>query len=193
MKRQQLLILILLSLLFSCNNVTKAPSEKKTTRATTTQDARLRTPNIDSSKIEKPDISAGINYVFSNDSLCQMLYLKEIIKSKKDGLPEKLKFKLVLHDKFHKQGDKIFEGVAKLFSSEESFSDNLEKDPEPYDASDYNFATSDYRIVIRLDNDKYEAAVATITAKQIEMVLGSFSSYLKRYPNYDVMKKGECN
>ncbi|QEM09119.1 hypothetical protein [Mucilaginibacter rubeus] len=197
-KRNQLFILIALFTLFSCNNdvkngTSKAKADSNAKAITPAQAPITEKSDVDTSKIKKSsDPLNGINYSFSNDTLCQTLSVKEMSKDKKLEIPEKLEFKLVLHDKQHKYDDKVFEGVAKLTSSEESFSDNSEKDGGAYDAADYDFEATGYRIQIRLDIQGYEACVTSVTTSQPDIVLGGYSTYLKKFPNDGVMRKGEC-
>ncbi len=196
-KRNQLFILTSLSMLFSCTEVKKdAPKEEAKPKAelvTLAQVPTLEKLAPDSTQTKKnSDILSGITYSFSSDSLCQTINIKEISKSKKFKMPQKLAFKLILHDKLHKYEDKIFEGIAELKSPEESFSDNSEKDGGDYFAADYNLETTDYRVKIRLDIERYEACVVLITAPRLDTVLGGYSVYMKEFPSDGVMKKGQC-
>jgi hypothetical protein len=194
--KNRLFILIALSVLFSCTNGKRDTSKKEAN-----SNAELITPTKvpivekagrDLSKTKKYDVLSGINYFFSNDTLCQTLTIKEKSKNKKFKIPEKLEFKLVLHDKLHKYDNKIFEGVAQLSSPDESFSDNADKDGGDYFAADYDFEATDHKIKIRLDIQSYEACVVLVTTSQPGVVLGGYSAYLKKFPNDGVMKRGAC-
>ncbi|WP_428330586.1 hypothetical protein [Mucilaginibacter sp.] len=196
-KRNQLFILIVLSVLFSCSNVKRDTSKKETDSIakiiTPTQTPANESLGNDSTKTKKyDDALLGINYFFSNDTLCQNLSIKEISKNAKLKIPEKLEFKLLLHDKQHKYDDKIFEGVAQLSSSEESFYNNSDKDGGDYFAADYNLDAADYKMQIRLDIQNYEACVFLVTTSQPDKVLGGYSAYLKKFPNEGIMKRGKC-
>lgn len=196
-KRNQIFISILLAVLFSCTNG-KRDTTKEEAKSDSVVMSPIRVPieenrDHDSSQEKKyDDVLSGIHYSFSNDAFCQMAIIKEISKNKRLKIPEKLKFTLTLHDKQHKYDDKIFEGVAELSSPEESFSDNSDKGEGDYFAADYNFEATDYSIQIRLDIQTYEACVILIRTSRPDMVLGGYSSYLKKFPNDGVMKKGEC-
>jgi hypothetical protein len=196
-KRNQVFILISLTVLFSCTNV-KRSTQKEDAKSNAKVISTNPVPKVekvgqDSSKARKDgDTVSYINYSFFNDTICQTLSIKKISKNEKLKIPERLKFKFLLHDKQHKYDDKIFEGIAQLFSSEESFSDNSEKDGGAYDAADYSFKATDYEIQIRLDIQSYEACVVQITTGQPDIVLGGYRAYLKKFPNDGVMKRGEC-
>lgn len=196
MKRNQILILTSLVGLFSCTNVkkdiAKEGAKSDSVVVTPTKIPIMEKPNSDSSREKQNDVLLGINYSFSNDTLCQTISIKGINGTEKNKIPEKLNFTLVLHDKQHKYDDKTFEGIAQLSSSEESFSDISDKDGGDYFAADYNFETKDYKIQIRLDIQSYEACVVSITTRRPDIVLGGYSTYLKKFPNDGVMKKGEC-
>ena len=195
--RKSLLILISLIIFFSCNNVTKNTT-KEVAKPIANNKTSVQVPNAERSNRDSLktknyyNILAGINYSFTNGSFCQSISLKEISKNEKFKIPEKLTFKITLHDKQGKLNDKIFKGVAKLFSPEESFSDNSEKDGGDYDAADYHFDTSTYRIIIRIDIENYEACVVSVRTSNTETALGGYSTYLKDFPNDGVMKRGEC-
>jgi hypothetical protein len=192
----RLFILILAYGISSCNNENKNTSKNKTqTRTPTTTSAQLplvRKNITDSSANKKDDISSGIDFVFSNDTLCQSLYIKELSVNKEFKIPETIEFKLRLHDKLNKYEDKIFTGTAKLTSSDESFVDSSENDPAAYSAGDYELDKSNYKIQIRLDIQDYEACVISVAADQPDSILGGFRTYLKNFPDNGVMKKGEC-
>lgn len=49
-----------------------------------------------------------------------------------------------------------------------------------------------YKIKIRLDIEGYEACVIMVTSNQIDKITGRYATYLKKFPNEGVMKKGEC-
>lgn len=196
-KTNQHFILISLSVLFSCTDVKK--NEPKDVAKSDTellapgQTSTVKEPASDSSKTSKnSDTLSNVNYSFSNDTLCQTVNITEISKNKKLKIPEKLKFILLLHDKQHKFEDKKFEGVAQLSSSEESFSDNSDKDGGDYFAADYNCEAGDFKIQLRLDIQSYEACVVLVTSNQPDNVIGGYSAYLKKFPNDGVMKKGDC-
>jgi len=196
-KRNQSFILISITVLFSCANVKKEAPKKETDSiikvVNPTQVSKMENLSLDTSKAKTPnDILSGIDYSFSNDSLCETISIQEISNNKKLKIPEKLRFTLILRDKQHKYDDKIFEGIARLSSSEESFSDNLDKDGGDYFAADYNFEQTDYKIKIRLDIQSFEACVVLITTSQSDMVLGGYNTYLKKFPSDGVMKKGKC-
>lgn len=197
MKSSQIFISISLTGLFSCTNVKKDTAKEETKSdspvVVTTKVPATEKPSTDSSLKEKQeDVSSGVNYSFSNDTLCQTISIRQISKNAKDNIPEKLKFTLTLHDKQHKYDDKTFEGIAQLSSSEESFSDNSDKDGGDYFAADYNFKTTDFKIQIRLDIQSYEACVISVMTSRPDIVLGGYGAYLKKFPNDGVMKKGEC-
>jgi hypothetical protein len=194
-KRNQMFILISFTVLLSCTNVKKESPKEEAKSNTKVISPIPTTGNLDHDSTETKkydDVLPSINYSFSNDTLCQTISIKEINKNGKLEIPEKLKFKLMLHDKQNKYADKVFEGVAKLSSPEESFSDNSDKDGGDYFAADYNFKAADYKIQIRLDIQNYEACVVLVTTSRPDIILGGYSIYLKKFPNDGVMKKGEC-
>jgi len=188
--------LISLAVLFSCTNAKREKlkaNESKTKVISSPQVFTAEKPNSDSVKSKKhEDAVSSINYAFYNDTLCQTLTIKKISASKRRRMPEKLEFKLLLHDKHHNYDDKIFDGIAQLSSSSESFSDNLDKDGGDYFAADYEFDGADYNIQIRLDIKNYEACVVQITTNQPDKVLGGYRAYVKKFPDDGVMKRGEC-
>lgn len=197
MKRNQIFILISLVGLFSCTNVKKDSAKEETksdsVAVTSPKIPITEKPGSDSSREKRYiDDFSGINYSFSNDTLCQTISIKGINKNEKNKIPEKIKFTLLLHDRQHKYVNKTFEGIAQLSSSEESFSDSSDKDGGDYFAADYNFEATDYKIQIRLDIQSYEACVVSVTTSRPDMVLGGYTAYLKKFPNDGVMKKGEC-
>ena len=196
-KRNHLIILVSIFALFSCNNINK---EKQ--KMSPESSIKIVNP-IRDSIAEKSDSNSYNNqkdndtlletsYFFSNDNLCQTLIIEEISKSQKFKIPKEIKYKLVLHDKQQKFEDKIFNGIAQLSSSEESFFDKTEIDGGSYDAADYNFETKQYKLKIRLDIQSFEACVVLIITSQPEIILSGFANNIKEFPNEGVMKRGEC-
>ncbi len=195
-KRNQLIVLIALSMLFSCNN------GKKTETNNELKSSSEMKPQVRATEVEKLDSISNtekksnvrlsdVSYFFSNDTLCQNITLSEITRNDKFNIPQKLGFKIVLSDKQGKSPDKVFNGIAKLSSSEESFGDSSEADGGDYFAGDYILETADFEVQIRLDIENYEACVISLIPKN-DTVLGVYSSYLKKFPSEGVMKKGKC-
>lgn len=179
--------------LVSCNNEKKELSEEKERVVAPvkahgerySKDRVLDDSFITNGSSDKSEL----HYFFSNDTLCQTLKLTKVGK---DKIPKELVFKLILLDKLGKYELKEFDGVAKLFSSEETFYDASDKDSGDYFAGDYIFTSKNYEIQIRVDIEDYEASVVSIRTKQPDAVLGGYKAYLKTFPDQGVMKKGNC-
>ena len=193
--KNNLLAVLFMILVLSCNSSKNEASRERSVKDVTTSDSMKQVQedaNVRSfSTTVSKDISE-LKYFFANDSLCQTLTIKRIAKSKSNEIPKELKFKLTLRDKLNRLGNKEFDGVAKLFSSEESFYDSSDKNGADYFAGDYRFKTKDYEIKIRVDIENYEASVIGIATKQPHVILEGYANYLKTFPNQGVMKKGEC-
>ncbi|MFL5739129.1 MAG: hypothetical protein ACJ75B_02850 [Flavisolibacter sp.] len=123
-------------------------------------------------------------YKFSNDSISQILFVKKITSSKE--YPEKLKFKLILQDKFGIRPKKVFEGIARLTSSEESFSDKNDPNGGDYDAADYIFKIANCgTLQITMDIVKYDACFVILDCKSQD-----YNFYFSKDPSdYNVMKR----
>ncbi|MES2457409.1 MAG: hypothetical protein V4594_17770 [Bacteroidota bacterium] len=196
-KRNQLIILISLGIAFSCTNVNRKALENETKSDSaviiSTQKSILQSkPDSVSNKMTRERLGS-MTYYFANDSLCQTLSITNIADNTELDIPQKLKFRLVLHDKLNNYSDRTFEGIASLFSPEESFADSTEEDGGDYFAADYNLTASNYKLKIRLETEGYEACVIKITAGDLDAVLGGYHSYMKEFPNEGVMKKGKCH
>ena len=97
-----------------------------------------------------------------------------------------MKFKLILQDKSGVRPKKVFEGIAHLTSSEESFSDKDDPDGGDYQAADYLFNVPDCgSLQITLDIEKYDACVVRLDCKNQDY---SFWLDKDRY-DYNVMKR----
>jgi len=131
----------------------------------------------------------NLNYFFSNDSFCQTLSIRKRSISKEYDIPQKIEFKLTLYDKLKVIPKLTFNGIAVLTSPNESFSDKSKIDEGSYFAADYYFISDEYKIKIRLDIEEYEACIVSIESSHPENVLKGYENYLKKYPNYDVLKK----
>ncbi|PWA05574.1 hypothetical protein DB895_06200 [Flavobacterium psychrotolerans] len=144
------------------------------------------------SQQEKDSIKYDSNYFFANDSVCNKISIKTLNKGEEDGIPKKLGFNLMLRNKKKNNQQINFKGIAVLTSSDESFFDKTENDGGDYFAADYSFSDTNYNLKIRLDIEKYEACVISIEHKGSKDLIKEYGCFVKKYPDYDVMKKGDC-
>jgi hypothetical protein len=187
MKRLPLLLIVsILYFLLSCSNG-KTESQKKTTLTSTLASGQTA---LLINEQKRDTVKYDFNYFYSNDTICQVIYIKVLNKSKKYDIPEKLKFNLVLKNRLKKSYADI-KGIATLTSPNESFSDDTESDGGAYFAADYNKNNTGYTINIALDIETYKACAVSIKP-DTNNTLEDYINYLKKYPNYEVMKKGDC-
>jgi hypothetical protein len=157
--------------------------EKKSIDTTTQVRARITEAAPDKNQIAKIDTANyDYKYIFANDSISRALYIKKGPISKKFQVPEKLEFKLILHNKFGKRPDKRFEGIAVLASSNESFSEKNDINEGDYFAADYVYNIKDCNLKIRLDIEGYLACAVSTTCVDIK-------EFFKSYPGYVIMKR----
>jgi hypothetical protein len=169
--------------LTSCTNPEKMPEKKS---ADTTTEFRASTTDAATVKKQIAEIDTAnydYKYIFANDSINRALYIKKGPISKRYQVPEKLKFKLILHDKLGKLPDKRFEGLAVLASSNESFSEKNDINEGDYFAADYVYSIKDCNLKIRLDIEGYMVCAVSTTCIDIK-------EFFKSYPDYDIMKRG---
>lgn len=121
-----------------------------------------------------------------------MISIKVLDASKENGVPKELEFNLTLRNKQKSNQEINFNGIAILTSPNESFIDKTEIDGGEYFAADYNFSNADYALKIRLDIEEYKACVISIEYKGSKNLVKDYDWFVKKYPDYDVMKKGEC-
>jgi hypothetical protein len=101
--------------------------------------------------------------------------------SKKDQVPEKVKFKLILNQKYGAHNKVELEGVAVVMvgPNESSFDKDING---VYFAADYDFSLKNCSITIKLDIVDYMACFVSTTCTDMKF-------FLKSYPNYDIMKR----
>lgn len=185
---KQVLIILIICFLINCS--TKQDVSQK--------DTELNSRPIDkttissTSKEENDTLKYDFCYFFSEDTISQIISIKLLGISKKDNLPTNLKFNLTLKNKQKPGGNFLLNGIAVLTSSEETFSDQNEIDEGEYFAADYIFNSDDYKIKIRLDIEEYQACVVSIACNGSKNTNEDYCQYVKKYPDYDVMKKTDC-
>ncbi len=188
MKKGPLFILQLLFILLSCTDFESINQEsvKSFPKFAYQKDA------IGTNWQKKDTLNNTLNYYSSNDTVCNEITFKQLKLSEDIGMPKKLNFHLKLKSKLKSNYQITFQGAAILSSQSESFSDKSQIDKGDYYAADYVFSDAKYVLKIRLDIVGYEACVISIKCKNPRNFTDNIFYFIKKYPDYDVMKKGIC-
>jgi hypothetical protein len=188
MKIDQLLLVSIICFLSSCSNREIELQQQKISTSTSLAGGEIISSN---SEQKAKTINYDYSYSFSNNAICQILYIKVLNKSKKyDDIPEEIEFKLYLKDKIKNTYLNII-GKATLTSPNESFLDETNPDGGAYFAADFNKNNTEYTINITLDIESYEACAVSIKP-DAENMLENYTKHLKKYPDYNVLKRGDC-
>jgi hypothetical protein len=124
-------------------------------------------------------------------SICQEMKLFIPRERKKDIALPTISFQYTLSDSSRVLETVVFKGVAVLFSDSEQF---FEKDStsdwdKVYFAVQYRLIRKGYVLTFLVDDPSFEACYVDIKAQNREIVLGAYVHFLKRYPQYDLMKR----